>query len=225
MERKVFVSFILATYLLSTVRAEVSRTGFEYYGVQYPSFAVPQFLADVMEVGMWLMIALSVLVVVLWIRKNRQIIPPIILLPAATQYLWFVQSVYMPSFQEFVPLFHSLQYMLIAWGIQLKEKLDVRGIQPSRKYVWTETGRWYFFNFLGGIALFYLFPKLGGAFGYSALFSIAVTSAAVQIHHFFVDGVIWKLQNKTVAHPLKMNLDDVMGERHGSKEDVKLSPT
>lgn len=225
-ERKVFVSFILSTYLLSTVRAEVSRGGFDYYGVQYPSFAVPQLLADVVEVGMWVLIALFAVAVGMWIRKNRQIIPPIILLPAATQYLWFIQAVYMPSFQEFVPLFHSLQYMLVAWGIQLKEKMDLKQIKPSRKYALSETGRWYFFNLLGGVALFYLFPKLGGAFGYSTLFSIAVTSAAVQIHHFFVDGVIWKLQNRTVAHPLKMNLDDIMGSQTQAKEEnVKLSPT
>lgn len=225
-ERRVFIGFIFLTYLLSTVRSEVSRTGFDYYGVQYPSFAVPQWLADVTEVGMWAAMILFFVAVVLWTRKNRQIIPPIVLLPALTQYLWFIQAVYMPSFQEFVPLFHSLQYMLIAWGIQLKEKMDVKQIKPSKKYVLTETGRWYFFNVLGGAILFYLFPMLGTAMGYTSLFSIAVTSAAVQIHHFFVDGVIWKLQNNTVAHPLKMRLDDVLGNNSMAKEDnAKLSPT
>lgn len=223
-ERRVFVGFIFATYLLSTVRAEVSRTGYDYYGVKYPSFGVPQWLANTMEVGMWVAVVLFTIAVVLWIRKNRQIIPPIIVLPAATQYFWFIQSVYMPSFQEFVPLFHSLQYMLIAWGIQLKEKMDVKQIPASKKYAITETGRWYLFNLMGGALLFYFLPKVGVAFGYTSLFSIAITSAAVQIHHFFVDGVIWKLQNKTVAHPLTMRLQEVAGLAPKVK-DAKFSPT
>ncbi|MDH5326546.1 MAG: hypothetical protein OEZ68_09290 [Gammaproteobacteria bacterium] len=220
-ERRVFISFILLSYLLSTVRAEVSRDGYDYYGVKYPSFSVPQWLADTMEVGMWVAMVLFVVAVIFWVRKNKRMIPPIVLLPAVTQYLWFIQAVYMPSFQEFVPLFHSLQYMLIAWGIQLKEKMDLKQIKPSRTYAILETSRWYAINVLGGIALFYLFPKIGGVFGTTTFFAIAVTSAAVQIHHFFVDGVIWKLQNRTVSHPLKMQLTDVTGE----SGDAKLNPT
>jgi hypothetical protein len=132
-----------------------------------------------------------------------------VILPAATQYLWFVQSVYTPSFQEFVPMLHSLQYILIAWGIQLKEKMDVKRIEPSKKYVVTETTRWFVINFIGGAILFYLLPKAGVAMGYTSLFSIAIVYAAIQIHHFFVDGVIWKLKNKTVAHPLMMTFEEL----------------
>ena len=35
---------------------------------------------------------------------------------------------------------------------------------------------------------------------------MAVTSAAVQLHHFFVDGVIWKLANPRVRSPLMANV-------------------
>jgi hypothetical protein len=38
-----------------------------------------------------------------------------------------------------------------------------------------------------------------------------VTIAVVQIHHFFVDGVIWKLKRKTVSSPLMVNLGDLVG--------------
>ena len=108
-------------------------------------------------------------------------------------------------------MFHSLQYILIAWGLQLKLKLDSNHIPPSKRYALSESTRWFAINVAGGALLFYLLPKVGVVFGYTSLFSIAVVYAAIQIHHFFVDGVIWKLKNQTVSHPLTMNIGDVTG--------------
>jgi hypothetical protein len=216
-ERRVLWWFVFGTYLLSTIRAEVSRDGYQFYGVKYPSFGVPQWLATGAEYAMWVALAAFVVTIVVWCYRNQRILPLIVVLPAATQYLWFVQAVYMPSFQEFVPMFHSLQYILVAWGLQLKLKMDSKNIQPSKKYAVGETTRWLAVNIAGGALLFYFLPKIGVAFGYTSLFSIAVVYAAIQIHHFFVDGVIWKLKNQTVSHPLTMNISEVTGSRPKEK--------
>ncbi len=210
-ERKILATFVFGTYLVSTIRAEVSRDGHSYYGIQYPGIGVPQWLANSAEALMWLAVLGAILATLYWCYRQRKILPFVVLLPAATQYLWFVQSVYMPSFQEFVPMFHSLQYILIAWGLQLKEKLDVKGIQPSTAYTLKETARWLGVNFIGGAMLFYILPFSGIALGHSELFSTGIFFAAIQIHHFFVDGVIWKLKNRTVSHPLMMQISDVTG--------------
>lgn len=211
-ERKILAVFVFGTFFLSTIRAEVSRSGFQYYGVEYPSIGVPEWLATAAEYGMWIAVILFSFSVIYWCISHKRIIPAIVILPAATQYLWFVQAVYMPSFQEFVPLFHSLQYILVAWGLQLKEKMDLNNIPPSKKYAITETIRWFSLNVAGGAVLFYMLPKIGVAFGYTGYFSIAIFFAAIQIHHFFVDGVIWKLKNKTVSHPLSMHVTDLTGD-------------
>ncbi|MGD8885167.1 MAG: hypothetical protein PVF34_06065, partial [Gammaproteobacteria bacterium] len=139
LERNVVVAFVMGTYFVSTIRAETSREGFTFYGVKYPSMQIPHWIGTIAEYAMWLALAAFVATVIYWSYRNRRILPLIVILPAATQYLWFVQSVYIPSFQEFVPMLHSLQYILIAWGIQLKEKMDIRQIEPSRKYVMSET--------------------------------------------------------------------------------------
>ena len=34
--------------------------------------------------------------------------------------------------------------------------------------------------------------------------------SAVQIHHFLVDGVIWKLKSPKVSSPLLVNIDDML---------------
>jgi len=211
LERRVLEIFVFGTYFVSTIRAEVSREGYQFYGVKYPGLGVPQWLATGCEYAMWIALAVFIVMVVWWCYRNKRVIPLVVVLPAATQYLWFVQGVYMPSFQEFVPMFHSLQYVLVAWGLQLKLKMDTKHIQPSKKFAASETVRWFGINVAGGALLFYLLPKVGVFFGYGALFSIAVVYAAIQIHHFFVDGVIWKLKNQTVSHPLMMNISEVAG--------------
>ena len=223
LERRVVTSFVLGTYFLSTIRAETSREGFTFYGVQYPSMQIPELIARIAEYGMWIAFFAFIGMIIYWSYRNRRVMPLIVVLPAATQYLWFVQSVYIPSFQEFVPMLHSLQYILIAWGIQLKEKMDVKQIAPSKKYVTTETTRWFVINLIGGVLLFYYLPKIGVAFGYTSLFSIAVIYAAIQIHHFFVDGVIWKLKNNTVSHPLMMTFEELTTSKPPPRPQSELA--
>jgi hypothetical protein len=170
-------------------------------------------MVSVAEVGMWAAAIGFTISIVIWSYRKRRIIPFIVLLPAITQYIWFIQAAYMSSFQEFVPMFHSLQYMLIAWGMQLSEKLETKQIAPSRRYALFETTRWGALNIAGGTLLFFALPQLFVLFGYSQLFCAGVINAGIQIHHFFVDGVIWKLRRKSVAHPLMMNIQDVTGRR------------
>lgn len=210
-ERRALHWFVYGTFLLSSIRAETSREGFQYYGIQYPSFGVPDWAVSVTEFGFWFAAIMFVGLVILWINRNRKWIPAIVILPAVTQYVWFIQSIYMPSFQEFVPLFHSLQYVLVAWALQLKVKLDQSGATPSGAFVWHETLRWGVINLAGGAVLFALFPAAGALAGFPPFFAEGVIIAAVQIHHFFVDGVIWKMRHGTVANPLMMHISDVTG--------------
>ncbi len=219
-ERRALNAFVYGTFLLSSIRAEVSREGYDYYGVHYPTFGVPEWAVTLTEYWFWAAAVIFAGLVVAWCIRHKRVMPVIVILPAITQYIWFVQSIYMPSFQEFVPMFHSLQYILIAWSIQLKIKLDTKRLQPSKRFVIAETSRWGVINLAGGAALFYMLPTIGASAGYPPLFAEGVIIAAVQIHHFFVDGVIWKLRHESVSHPLMMRLRDVAG---GPKEPERIS--
>ena len=95
-----------------------------------------------------------------------------------------------------------VQYLFVAWVVQLKERMTQEELAPSPRYVVYETLRWWTVNVALGLLLFLGFPYACSVFGYEVPFAMAVTSAAVQIHHFFVDGVIWKLRNPHVRSPL-----------------------
>jgi hypothetical protein len=211
LERMALTAFIYGTFILNSARAEVGLRTNSFYGIDYPTFGLPAYVGDVV----WWWIAgtavLFGLVYLRWCRRAAALVPPIVLLPAVTQFVWFVPGGSLASFNEFVPLFHSLQYLLIAWAMQLKERFDADALTPSRRYVMHESGRWGCVNLLGGIGLFWALPRLAAPEVGLAM-ATGVVIAAVQIHHFFVDGVIWKLRSPSVSSPLLVHVGDLMVE-------------
>jgi len=214
-ERKSLAAFIFGTFILQTARGEVAGTDRAFFGVSYPTFGLPQYVATVSEFLMWAGGAAFLAYAVYWSVKNRRMMPPIILLPAATQFVWFVLGWRVPSYYNFVPFFHGLQYLMIAWAMQLKEKMDENEIAPSRRFVLSETLRWGLGIFVGGVILFKFLPEGVGAMGYEMSLAEPLVISAVQIHHFFVDGVIWKLKNPKVGSPLMVDIEQLAGSAGG----------
>ncbi len=210
LERFVLTTFVYGTFIVAAARAEVGRDVRTFYAVTYPTLGLPALPNVVVVSCIAVAAALFAIVYLRWCRRAGQLVPPIVLLPAVTQYVWFIPGGALASYAEFVPLFHSLQYLLIAWAMQLKERLDDGALAPSRRYVARETGRWGAVNVLIGIVLFWALPRLAAPEVGLAL-ATAVIIAAVQIHHFFVDGVIWKLRNPRVSSPLLVHFDDLVG--------------
>lgn len=215
MMRLCLSTFVFGSYLQPIVRFEVTPYGSQYYGVPYPSFGIPGWSVDVV---LALMVAAVVGFVVLTGRKmwqEKRALPPIILLPAVTQFIWFIPGGGWATFAEFVPLFHSVQYMLVAWSMRLKEKLDGGDQEPSPRFVITESLRWYVVILIGGGILFSCLPQLMSmASGTTIWFSTAIVIAGVQIHHFFVDGVIWKLRSRSVRSPMLGTFSELVGPPH-----------
>ncbi|HEY3226471.1 MAG TPA: hypothetical protein VGK61_05715 [Planctomycetota bacterium] len=209
-ERLALSGFIFGTYLFQSSRSEAGLGDYTYYDLRVPWLGIPRWVPEYVEIGMYAFGAALLLLVVKWCVVNRRILPPIVLLPAVTQFIWFVPGNGIANFNEFVPMFHSLQYLLIAWSMQLKEKMDENGIAPSGKFVLGESFRWYVVNVGGGAVLFYVLPELAARAGLSPGITYPVILSAVQIHHFFVDGVIWKLKNPKVSSPLLVNIADML---------------
>jgi hypothetical protein len=208
--RHSLTAFIFLTFAVQSAWAEVGLRYRPFYGLDYPTLGLPLWLPQLLTKLMWVALAATIALLVWQLVERGQGVPLIILLPALTQYVWFVAT---PAgqFAYMVPFFHALQYLLVAWSVQLKVGLTERRRAPSRRYVWSESARWMAINIVGGIALFWLLPHIGSHFGKSLAFSTAVMLAAIQIHHFFVDGVIWRLRNSAVRSPLSSSLREVSG--------------
>jgi hypothetical protein len=212
-ERLALSTFIFGSFATQTARFDVNPAGASYYGIAYPGLGLPEWTVTVLSTAMYVGGAAFLLLAALWCLRERRWLPPVVLLPAVTQFVWFIPGNGWASFQEFVPFFHSLQYLLIAWSVQLKEKLDKDHLTPGVSYVARESLRWGFLNILGGAILFFMLPRLLAEAGVALMFATGVVLAGVQLHHFFVDGVIWKLRRTTPSSPLMVNLADMLGPK------------
>jgi hypothetical protein len=218
--RTAFSWFVFTTFAVQSAWAELairthdvrSLTGarHSYWGVTFGVLGVPTWLPAVLTVVLWCSLATFGAYVLLQLRRDRRFIPMIVLLPAAAQFIWF----YAPNVGEYaalVPFFHSLQYLLIAWSVQLSIGLGERSRSPSVGYVVSESARWAVVNVVVGFGLFWGLPRVGSHFGRDLQFSNAVLLSAIQIHHFFVDGVIWRLREPSVRSPLSSSLRTLTG--------------
>ena len=75
-----------------------------------------------------------------------------------------------------------------------------------------ETAIWGAGIFVIGVLMFRLSGEVVAVlFGVPALTGIAIMTATFQLHHFFVDGVIWKLRNPAVRGALNTSLGELTG--------------
>jgi len=193
-ERRALAMFLFGTFLVSTAHTEAYLQPLSFVGIVYPRLGVPWELVILLKLLMYvggLQFLLSA--GQRYLRGER--LPFIVPIVAVAQYVWFVVGYHAPSFYVFVPVFHALQYLLIAWVMELKE-------HRSGRTTGQITAVWGTVNVLGGAGLFWALPRAVNFFGVPLDIATAVLIAGIQIHHFFVDGVIWKLRNPRVANPL-----------------------
>jgi hypothetical protein len=209
-ERHALSAFIFGTYFVQTFTIESGVGAHDYFGIQTPILGIPSFFVPIATVGMWTACAVFIGSALLRKVRGQTTLPWVLFLPAASHFVWFVLGRGWASFQEFVPFFHSLQYLLVAWAIQLKERAETTQRGGSYPFVARETLRFAGINIAGGAVLFHFLPQAASTIsGTSIAFASGVVLAGVQIHHFFVDGVIWKLKRTTVSSPLMTDWDEL----------------
>jgi len=200
--RAALSAFIYLTFISESAAAEVSPLGTLYFGVRLPTFGVPEGLPPLLHNAMYLAGGVALAGLVIGAFRQRRVPPFPLLLVPFSQYVWFVGGAGVVGFRELVPAFHSLQYLVIAWAMQAGSSRAQSTLRP-RLWKLARFGRWAAWNLAGGVVLFYVFPRIPGHLGYvQPLLAAGVVTAGVQVHHFFVDGVIWKLRSRAVSAPL-----------------------
>jgi hypothetical protein len=206
LERLALSTFVYATFFVSFAHAHI--TSMVRYGITIPLIEIPHWF-DWLSIGVLCGAAAAFLYFVFrWSRANGRMPPPIILLPAFTQFVWFFPATQSKMFYEFIPLFHSLQYLYIAWAMQIGLRVSEPQSNRSYRSVLKESMRWGLRNYIGGMLLFIALPWMVFWVNLPLATSAGIVIAAVNIHHFFVDGVIWKIRNVNKTSPLMMNAAD-----------------
>ncbi len=207
LERFFLLSFFYGTFFSRSLWSETSNQPLQYFGVAYPRFGVPVFFTYVAAAWCY---ACAMGFLFCFIRqcvRERRMPPVMYLLPVVTHYVWFFVAGPERPWVQFVPFFHGLQYLVIAWAMQLKQEADRRVAKPTGWFVALRSLRWYGLNVIGGACLFWVVPRFVSRVGGVDLsFASAIIFSAFQLQHSFVDGVIWKLRSRSVSSPLLVHV-------------------
>lgn len=137
----------------------------------------------------------------LWKYRQRIERPPAarVLVPFVAIVLWYISMAINPLAIFWVQLSHALQYLLFPMRVEIN-----RGAEKDRPAYFSALifAMWA----LGlGVLMFEAFPRVIVALGppVGALVAIKVAIGAfINIHHYFADGVIWKISNPAVRKEL-----------------------
>lgn len=209
-ERRALDGFVFGTFLASTALAESRLLRFDYMGITYPSFGLPPWVAWA-SAGAMALCGAAFLILSARRRAAGRPLPWIVFVAPAAQFTWFILGPRSALFYPLVPMFHGLQYLFVSWFLHLQER-RLEGAPRSLAGAATETARWGGGSFAGYAVLFLALPKLLSlATGQSFLFTAAVFSGGVQLHHFFVDGVIWRLRSPHLSKAMTAPLSEATG--------------
>jgi hypothetical protein len=133
-ERMALSAFVFSAFVCGVIRFQRngSNGGFTgFYGMSIPVFPLPGWVDAATQAVMWIGALVLSGFVLVWCLAQKRLMPPIVLLPSVTHFVWFVPGASLKSFWIVIPFFHSLQYLLIALVMQLRVRMDVEGGEYS----------------------------------------------------------------------------------------------
>lgn len=177
------------------------NNGLEYWGIKYYSLNFPIQSIYIAYAVTAISLAVFSYLMIRRIIKTKVWPPFISIIGFVSIYVWFLPIFYDPIFNLAVPFFHSIQYFTFV--IALKKNEIVAETRNSNKSI-----RWAIayvsFAILTGVIFFEALPRVMDVsipynhqlFG-EGLF-LFLFSVFINIHHYFIDNVIWRADNKKV---------------------------
>ncbi len=132
------------------------------------------------------------------------------ILAVASMMVWYLPVFYHPLFMFAIPFFHSLQYLWFGTAFRRNKVRDQLQDKSPVQYRAGMLTRFWGYLLLAGILgavtfnivpnfLDRTFPFESGQYQFPPLLFAAFAAIFLNIHHFFIDNVIWKKENPAVG--------------------------
>ncbi len=212
--RKLVLINLFSVWFMSWLRTQVGDQSFAFYGIAHKSVNLPTWTLTAIYyiVGISLM-ALLVQLVREYIQRG--FVPCASSITAfASIYAWYIPTFSHPSYGYLIPFFHSLQYLYLVWILKKNQTQaaiqDLQPVEKRRQWVIRFIGFFMAATFLGALCFEFIPKYLDGselfnAREFTASFYIASFLLFINIHHYFIDNVIWRSQNTEVKKYLFLN--------------------
>jgi hypothetical protein len=145
--------------------------------------------------------------------KHKRLPPVNFAIAWVAFYVWWVPAIFMPEFALAVPFFHSLQYLPFAYRVERRSFLA-----RNRSAYFGLTVK-LLVLFACGILAFEVIPtlldsSLETATQKGPMFFLQAFAVFINIHHFFIDSVIWKFGDHDIRDNLLHDEATLLEEPH-----------
>jgi hypothetical protein len=177
--------------------------GWKVFGdFTYSSLDLPDIAAPLTEAAVGIGLALVVYrVFYANYRATGRLPGANMLVPLASIYVWWLPQTRQNEFYFLlVPLFHSLQYLAFAYKMEATRLSVVRwrAARSTALVIGIIAAGWLAFEFVPGA----LDSALGTASALNVSFFVIAAMLFINIHHYFIDSVNWRMNDSTVREYL-----------------------
>ncbi len=184
--------------------AETNRAGsrFSFSGFTYYAFDLPDWLVPLTEAAVYAGF-IAVVWTVFWKNyRERQAIPSAnMIVPFVALYLWWLPRTRQSEFYLLLtPLSHSLQYLTFVYRME-QRRLETGPRMELRATVLVValvTAGWLAFEFIPNS----LDVQLATYGSWRMFFFFTAAMLFINIHHYFIDNVLWKFRDQDVQRYL-----------------------
>lgn len=190
-----------------------------FWGIPYRLWTLPPEYNDGM--ALLAMISTGVMVNMFCLRLYRQGWQGLpwtgLVAYLASIYVWLLPYSFDPVYFYFIPMFHSLQYLPVVWRFELNRSQGIQGHRMSyglRRFLpWMSQAQAHLILFIAigciaGYAMFWLVPQFFDRVipyhheTFSTTLFMFTSWIFINVHHYFLDNVMWRRENKSVQQHL-----------------------
>jgi hypothetical protein len=124
-------------------------------------------------------------------RMKGKNVPAISLLLQLTNGMWWLGTTYLNAW-FWTAMLHSIQYLVVVVERHVTEQMARTDRHGSLHRPWVYATGFYGVSFVLAIVLFFVTPLIYVPFGFTATQSFTMMTWVINLHHFIVDGFIWR---------------------------------
>ena len=173
----------------------------DYWGIKYLSLGFPKEALYTAYALTAISLVAGIIVLGKRILETKQWPPFISIIGFASIYAWFLPVVFNVIYFLAIPFFHSIQYFTFVYALKNNEvTAKTHNPKNGKKAII----QYMLISIVAGVLLFEGIPRVLGAivpynhelFGDGLM--LFIFSVFINIHHYFIDNVIWRKDNELV---------------------------
>jgi len=193
---------LLSTWWVSWLYGHCSQGSFPFYGITVHRLDLPYLWFQIAYVVVGLMFAAIALLFILRYRSHRQLPSWNFLVPMLALLSWQVPLFGQQEFFIVIALFHSLQYFPFVAKVEI-----TRYRQQQQRLPLARLAGFFLIMVTVGYLAFNYFPGIldstANTMGLKgAAFFLVAAVLFINIHHYFIDNVLWRFKTKQVRELL-----------------------